>query len=138
MLELEVNPEFEHGLLVDAGHVDLEGVIVEPTELAYTGTGEKVLRIRNHGHNPARMLFIGGEPFQEEIVMWWNFIGRDHAEIERFRQQWQDQHERFGAARGYIGKDPAGPTWLPAPTLPNAAIRPRKNPEPVARPEERI
>lgn len=138
LLEVEVDPSFEHGLLVDAGEIDLEGVAVAPTELAYTGTGETMLRIRNNGRTPARMLLIGGEPFDEEIVMWWNFIGRDHAEIEQYRTEWQEQDERFGTTRGYIGKDPHGPTWLPAPALPHAAIRPRKNPAPVARPEERI
>ncbi|MDO5512894.1 pirin family protein [Corynebacterium sp.] len=137
-ISIDVDPAFEHGLLVDHGDIDLEGVPVAPTELAYTGVGEQRLRIRNNGTTQARMLLIGGEPFTEEILMWWNFIGRTHSEIEDYRAQWQAEDERFGVTEGYIGHDPEGLTRLPAPELPNARIRPRRNPAPVARPEERI
>ena len=36
----------------------------------------------------ARVLLLGGEPFAEEIVMWWNFVARSHDEIDRARSQW--------------------------------------------------
>ena len=36
-----------------------------------------------------RVLLLGGEPFAEEIVMWWNFIGRSHDEVAGFRRQWE-------------------------------------------------
>lgn len=137
-MTLEVNPDHEHGLLVDAGDIQLEGVTVAPRELAYTGTGETTLRIRNTGDTQALLILIGGEPFTEDIVMWWNFIGRDHAEIEKFREQWEAHDERFGVTRGYIGHDPDGLYRLPAPRLPNSVIKPRVNPEPTARPDLRI
>lgn len=137
-LTMPVNPEFEHGLLVDEGDVELEGVAVQRHELAYTGVGEKVLRVRNTGESAARLLFIGGEPFTEEFVMWWNFIARSSQEIAEMREEWQNEGERFGAVHGYIGKDPAGLSRLPAPRLPGAKLRSRKNPPPVARPEMRI
>ena len=137
-ISIDVDDTFEHGLLLDAGDIDLEGVTVQPGELAYTGVGEKLLRIRNNGDTPARMILIGGEPFDEEIIMWWNFIGRTYEEIEQYRAEWQDQGERFGTTEGYIGHDPEGLDWLPAPALPHASIRPRRNPAPIARPEERI
>ncbi|HHU67910.1 pirin family protein [Corynebacterium sp.] len=137
-ISIDVDPTYEHGLLVDAGDIDLEGITVAPSELAYTGIGEERLRIRNNGSTEARMLLIGGEPFEEEIIMWWNFIGRTYEEIEQYRREWQDEDERFGVTEGYIGRDPDGLSRLPAPKLPHASIRPRKNPAPVARPEERI
>lgn len=132
-LALDVDPAYEHGLLVDSGDVTLEGVVVEPTALAYTGVGEERLTVRNTGSTPARCILIGGEPFGEEIVMWWNFIGRTHDEIARYRDQWQAESERFGAVDGYIGHDPAGLTRLPAPTLPGTVLKPRVNPESKAR-----
>lgn len=61
-LLLDVDPEYEHGLLLDTGDVELEGVAVAPTELAYTGIGETRLRLRNTGGVPARMVLIGGPP----------------------------------------------------------------------------
>ncbi len=58
--------------------------------------------------------------------MWWNFVGRDHDEIVRFREDWQHESDRFGRVEGYEGTPPR----LPAPTLPNARITPRRNPAP--------
>lgn len=136
--EIDVDTSFEHGLLVDCGTIDLEGVVVAPTELAYTGTGETLLRIRNNGDHTARLLLIGGEPFTEEVVMWWNFIGRDHDEIARYREEWETGGERFGETLGYVSHDAHGTDRLPAPPLPNSRIRARGNPDPVARPEMRI
>ncbi len=37
-----------------------------------------------------RAMLLGGEPFAEELVMWWNFIGRTHEEIVEFRRVWND------------------------------------------------
>jgi hypothetical protein len=44
------------------------------------------LRLRSE--EAGRALLIGGEPFDEQIVMWWNFIGRDHDEIVAAREEW--------------------------------------------------
>jgi redox-sensitive bicupin YhaK (pirin superfamily) len=132
-LTLDVDPGFEHGLLVDSGDVALEGVTVEPTQLAYTGVGESTLTIRNAGSGPARMILLGGTPFGEEIVMWWNFIGRTHDEIVRYRQEWESGSDRFGRVDGYIGHDPQGLTRLPAPRLPATTLKPRVNPDARAR-----
>lgn len=135
---VDVNPEFEHGLLVDAGDIDLEGVVIQPHELGYTGIGETTLRIRNNGSQRARLIIIGGEPFTEDVVMWWNFIGRTHEEIAQFRQEWEGHSDRFGVTRGYISHDPEGLDRLPAPTFPKSHLKARVNPDPVARPDMRI
>ncbi len=65
-----------------------------------------------------RVLLIGGEPFDEQIIMWWNFIGRDHDEIVAAREDWMSG-QRFGTVRGYAG-DP-----LPAPPMPSTRLKPR-------------
>ena len=135
-LTLDVDPEFEHGLLADSGDLTLEGVRVAVTELAYTGVGETTLTIRNTGSTPGRAILIGGTPFSEEIIMWWNFIGRTHDEIAHYRELWEAGSDRFGRVDGYIGHDPQGLTRLPAPALPNTTLRPRVNPDPRARTTE--
>lgn len=61
--------------------------------------------------------------------MWWNFIGRTHDEIARYRQEWEEHSDRFGRVHGYIGHDPEGLTRLPAPTLPGTTLKPRVNPD---------
>lgn len=69
--------------------------------------------------------------------MWWNFIGRSHEEIARYRQEWELGAERFGEVDGYIGHDPDGLARLPAPALPGTVLKPRNNPASQARPDQR-
>ncbi len=139
-ITLAVNPDFEHGLLVDRGDITLEGTHVPLRAIGYTGIGSVELRITNHADEPARLILLGGEPFGEEILMWWNFVGRTGEEIRQFRADWQAQAERFGHVEGYVGhggpdKNSDGLSWLPAPTLPDVQLKTRKNPPAVARPE---
>jgi hypothetical protein len=123
-VSLSVDAAFEHGVLVDRGPVTLDGVHLAPRELGYVDPGVELLRIANPGDEPARVVLLGGEPFEEPVVMWWNFVGRSHEEIVGFREQWQARSDRFGAVEGYGGF----PKHLPAPALPNARIRPRLHP----------
>jgi redox-sensitive bicupin YhaK (pirin superfamily) len=133
-LDLAVDPSFEHGILVDTGSVTVEGTAVARTELAYTGTGSSAIHLSNTGDSTTRLIFLGGVPFEEPVVMWWNFIGRDDAEIRQYREEWNAHGARFGEVSGYIGHDPDGPDRLPAPDMPGSTIRARTNPSPVARP----
>ena len=49
---------------------------------------------------PVRLLLLGGEPFGESIVMWWNFVGRTHEEVVAFREEWQAQITADGSVVG--------------------------------------
>ncbi|WP_338145026.1 pirin family protein [Cryobacterium glucosi] len=125
-LDLNLDPAFEHGVLVDRGPVLLEGVTLARSELGHLGAGRGGIRLENHARHPARVLLLGGEPFQEQLVMWWNFIGRSHEEIAGWRAEWQseviegaDAVGRFGTVAGYPG--PA----LPAPERPTVRLKPR-------------
>lgn len=69
-----------------------------------------------------RTVLLGGPPFEEEIVMWWNFVGRSHQDIVEARDEWERASDRFGTVDGHPGGR------IPAPALPNAVITPRKNP----------
>ncbi|MFE0382446.1 pirin family protein [Streptomyces inhibens] len=119
---LPVNAAFEHGLLVDQGNVRMAGTLLRPAELGYLGTGNHTLTLTNKTDTFARAVLLGGTPFEEQIVMWWNFIGRSHQDIAEAREAWENASDRFGSVDGYDGDR------LPAPTLPNATIAPRKNP----------
>ncbi|MEV6590111.1 pirin family protein [Streptomyces acidicola] len=121
-LTLAVDPGFEHGLLVDQGEVRLADTPVRRAELGYAHPGVDTLTVTNESDDVARTVLLGGTPFEEEIVMWWNFIGRSHEEIAKARDDWQNSSDRFGAVEGYPGDR------LPAPALPNAVITPRRNP----------
>ncbi|MDR6906619.1 redox-sensitive bicupin YhaK (pirin superfamily) [Agromyces sp. 3263] len=130
--ELELDPAFEHGVLVDAGPVAIEidgaGATTEVawSELAYVEPGRRRL-VLAAGAEPVRVVLLGGVPFGEELVMWWNFIGRSHDEVVEFRREWQadvigrdNPDGRFGVVDGFDG-DP-----LPAPELPTVRLKPRR------------
>ncbi|UNS95643.1 pirin family protein [Streptomyces tubbatahanensis] len=118
---LAVDPEFEHGVLVDTGEITLAGQALGPAELGALRPGSTTLALTNTAGVPARLLLLGGTPFGEEIVLWWNFLGASHDDIARARADWT-AGRRFGEVEGYDG-DP-----LPAPPLPNVALKPRSRP----------
>ncbi|MBT0769569.1 pirin family protein [Kineosporia sp. J2-2] len=129
-LDLELEAGFEHGVLADGGSVSVDGTAVAPDHLAYLPTGRERVRLLA-GATPVRLLLIGGEPLGERIVMWWNFVGRDHDEIVAFRAAWQaeigaDAGVSEAAGQPRFGRFPAGqPGALPAPALPPLRLRPR-------------
>ena len=124
-LEIAIDPAFEHGVLCDTGDVAVGGIPLSAADLGFQGPGHAALRLRNGGERPARVLVLGGAPFCEELVMWWNFVGRSHDEIVEYRQLWQDPHndsaDRFGSVRGYQGSV----ARLPAPPMPTTRLVPR-------------
>jgi hypothetical protein len=124
-LDIDVDPAFEHGVLCDAGPVEFSGTTLAPADLGYQCPGSSELHLRNVGDRPARVLLLGGTPFTEELVMWWNFVGRSHDDIVSYRQLWEDADERFGAVLGYQGSVDR----LPAPPLPTTRLRPRSHRE---------
>ena len=121
---LDVDPSFEHGVLVDAGEVTVNGTGVPETHLAFVDVGHDQLEI-TAGSGGARVLIIGGAPFGEQIVMWWNFIGRTHDEIVQYRDDWQSQVIGAGDAHGRFGTVDYDGAALPAPELPAIRLKPR-------------
>jgi len=122
-VELPVEAAFEHGVLLDQGSVAIEGRDLPLSHLAFREAGATSIRLVA-GDEGARMLLIGGAPFGESIVMWWNFIGRSHDEIVQFRAEWQSDviaRENLDGPFGSIGEGPA----LPAPELPAVRLKPR-------------
>lgn len=120
-LDIDVDPTFEHGVLCDLGAVHVDGTALTIADLAYRRPGTAQLQVHNPGEGPARVLLLGGAPFTEELVMWWNFVGRSHDDIADYRRLWEDADERFGTVHGYRGTL----NRLPAPPLPTARLRPR-------------
>ena len=124
VLDVPVDRDFEHGVLVDQGLVKVGAVEGKPGDLVYVPPGATQLRIT--AHRQARVLLLGGPPFGEQIVMWWNFVGRDHDEVARARADWQSQIADGTQADGRFGvvaDEPLPP--IPAPALPNATLRSR-------------
>ncbi|GAA2877444.1 pirin family protein [Streptosporangium fragile] len=123
---LPLRPGFEYAALALSGSVRVDGTDLAPGPLLYLGSGRSELSLA--AGPGGRVLLLGGEPFEEEIVMWWNFVGRSHEEIVRFRREWM-AGSAFGAAPGT--DDPFGVVpgtddpALPAPELPTTPLKAR-------------
>jgi quercetin 2,3-dioxygenase len=113
---LPLRRDFEYGLLAMSGSAVADGVPFVPGALLYLGAGRDAVTLR--GAPGSRLLLLGGAPFDEPLVMWWNFVGRSHEEVAAAREDWM-AGRRFGTVAG----DPAPP--LPAPALPTTRLKAR-------------
>jgi redox-sensitive bicupin YhaK (pirin superfamily) len=118
---LPLDADFEHGVLAVDGEPVVAGVRVAGSSLLHLPPGRRELPVTG----PGRFLLLGGPPFEEELLMWWNFVARDDGEIVRARQDWE-AGRRFGSV-----DHPAGP--LPAPALPTTRLKARPNRRPRMR-----
>jgi redox-sensitive bicupin YhaK (pirin superfamily) len=133
-LTLDVDPAFEHGVLVDDGVLAVAGQETKQNELIYVPPGSPQLALAAYDQ-PVRLLLLGGEPFGESIVMWWNFVGRTHDEVVAFREEWQAQITDDGAVVsdsqdvsdgrfGVVAGDHLPP--IPAPEMPHVRLKQRR------------
>jgi len=121
-VDIPVRPDFEYGVLVlDGDDVTIGGEHVARGALRYLNVGSSTIKIESA--SPARLLLIGGEPFKEEILMWWNLIGRSQEEIVAMRERWQSSLQN-GNESYPIFSDALG-ARIPAPEMPNIRLEPR-------------
>jgi quercetin 2,3-dioxygenase len=114
--QVPTRTDFEYAVLVLDGEATVDGVPVKPGPLLYLGRGRSLLRLQ--AGPETRLMVLGGEPFDERLVMWWNFVARDHDEIVRAREEWA-RGSAFGEVRGYDG------AAMPAPPMPITRLLPR-------------
>jgi redox-sensitive bicupin YhaK (pirin superfamily) len=105
-------PSFEHGVVVLAGAVELEGQPLTPGNLAYLPPGRDELAMVSRGET--RLLVLGGVPFGPPVVMWWNFVGRDRQEMTAASTAWNTGSDRFGETGSSLRRMAAPvPPWAP-------------------------
>lgn len=90
---LGLRPDFEHALVAFTGSARVDGQVVEPGHLAYLGIGRDELVLETN--EPTRMLLIGGVPFDEPVLMWWNFVARTQEEMTDAYDSWMADDGRF-------------------------------------------
>ena len=121
-VQIPLNPEFEHGFMLAAGGLTVDGVAVPVSGLYFVAAGAKSVEIEANPESGQEsiVLLLGGKPFGEKILMWWNFIGRTQADIAQARLDWNALDQaRFPEFVDSIGGR------IPAPDLPNVALHPR-------------
>jgi hypothetical protein len=64
--------------------------------LNYLGINRSSVEFKSR--DGCRVLLLGGLPFPEKILMWWNFVARTPEEIALARSDWQS-HQRFGEVK---------------------------------------
>lgn len=88
--------DFEHAVMTLSGQVSVQGKNLPEQELAYLPLGMSEVEIQASAD--ARLLIIGGEPMDEAILLWWNFVGRNMQEMQEASEQWQAQIQAKGEA----------------------------------------
>ncbi len=102
--------DFEHALVILEGEAAVNGTPIAPGQLAYLGLGRHGLRL--DVRQPTRAVLIGGEPFPDPILMWWNFVARSRREIDDAYTAWAGRDERFGSVHSTLSPIPAPvPFW---------------------------
>jgi redox-sensitive bicupin YhaK (pirin superfamily) len=108
-MTMPLRPNFEHALLVLSGDATLADQPLEERVLYYLGTTRSEAHLSSrHG---CRLLLIGGPPFPEQILMWWNFVARTQEEIAQARADWEGR-QRFGDVAAYTGPRLSAPSLV--------------------------
>jgi redox-sensitive bicupin YhaK (pirin superfamily) len=121
-VRLPLRPEWEHALMLVEGDVVVAEHPMPRNELLYLGDSRDEVEVSST--EGALLFLLGGEPFEDDIVMWWNFAGRTHDEIAAAREDWEAESSpgaeptRFGAVDGHAVR-------IPAPPLPDVRLMPR-------------
>jgi redox-sensitive bicupin YhaK (pirin superfamily) len=102
---LPLDASFEHVLVVLDGTLLLDDRPVGRGQSAYVGAGRDELALT--APDGARVLLLGGEPFDEPLLMWWNFVARTREEVDRARTQWEAGDERFGRVATALARVPS-------------------------------
>ena len=105
-----VDPGFEYGVVVVDGPLLVGGTAVEPGAMAYLAPGRAEVDLEPATTGaPGRALLLGGVPFEEPILMWWNFVARSKEEMVEARREWEAGSDRFGPVETGLGRIPAPP-----------------------------
>lgn len=106
---LQLRPDFEYGILPLSNDIKVEDTDIDQQTFLYLGCGRSEVELI--APQDARFLLIGGEPFTEEILIWWNFVARSKQEIIEATNLW-NKGTYFGEVKGALGKP------IPAPIMP--------------------
>jgi redox-sensitive bicupin YhaK (pirin superfamily) len=105
-----LDPSFEHAILVCDGSLTVDGSTVAVGQLAYLPLGRADIYIT--ADSTSRALLLGGEPFPDELVMWWNYVARTRDEVSEAHLAWTHRDDRFGVVTSSLAAvDVAPPPW---------------------------
>jgi redox-sensitive bicupin YhaK (pirin superfamily) len=110
---IPLDPRYEYALIVTGPMISIQDIAVGAEQLVYLGSGRDELVLRSAGAN--RALLLGGVPFAEQLLMWWNFVGRTRDEIDAAYDDWDGDTGRFGRVASSLPRvSTLRPHWRPA------------------------
>ena len=112
---LPLDPAFEHAVIALGGSIEVDGQGLATDEMLYLDVGRANVELASAGVGHA--LLIGGVPFEEKILMWWNFVARSADEITLATQDW-NAGIRFGEVASDLAR-------IDAPDVSQLNLRPR-------------
>lgn len=115
-IRLPLRADWEHALMLVEGDAVVSTHELARNDMLYLGDSRSDVEVSSA--EGALLFLVGGEPFEDEIVMWWNFAGRTHEEIVEARTDWEAASDRFGVVEGHDVR-------IPAPPLPDVRLMPR-------------
>jgi quercetin 2,3-dioxygenase len=111
-VEIPVAETFEHAVLAVDGDLSVEGGLLPAGHLAYLAPGRPALALESR--DPAVVLLLGGVPFPDELVMWWNYVARSRSEVREAHEAWTARDPRFGVVTSSLDPVDVGPPpWSP-------------------------
>jgi len=107
---LPLDPTFEYGLVSVDGPITVGSARLEPGHLGYLGLDRDELALAVT--EPTRVLLVGGTPFPEPVLMWWNYVARTRDEVSEAHRDWTNGDERFGRVASPLDRiDVNPPPW---------------------------
>lgn len=111
-VSLPLRSDFEYAFIVLEGVIALDGTSLEPGHLGYLAPASDEIEL--DAFEPARVMLLGGIPFESEILMWWNFVARSRTEVDQAFDSWCDDDGRFGEVVSHLERiNTPAPFWHP-------------------------
>jgi quercetin 2,3-dioxygenase len=99
---VSLREDFEYALVVLEGTLHIGARALSAGQLGYLRAGRDEVTI--DVTDPARAMLLGGSPFEEEILMWWNFVARTHEEVDAAYRSWEQDDGRFGSVTSSLDR----------------------------------
>lgn len=95
---LNLEASFEYGILVVVGTLESEGQVYKKDQLLRFHRDDMTdnTSINLAAKKGTRLMFIGGEPLDNRVLLWWNFVADSKEKLEQSVIDWNNGHERFG------------------------------------------
>ena len=111
-VSLVLEPGFEYGILMVVDGIEYQGKKYEQNQMIrFDDVSQKTL-ISVKGTKGARFMLLGGEPLNQKVLLWWNFVADNKQDIEQAITDWNNHHPRFGNVDSELRR-------LEAPALPD-------------------